>query len=180
MFATQLDSRKKLNEVKPHMQINFIKEPNEKSQTYSIISEDEDCEHFLGNYFKIRVINVDEYKDKCYNELDKLSRLLKFMSAESREEELEIIKGDVILENIYKDKEEFLQSEWARNFFTHENFIESVHNYELEEKDKIIEEKNNTIEEAIKTFAKEKRSIEEIAKILKLNIQTVQEILNKN
>ena len=194
MFSTQLIMGDKIRNAKPHLQINFVKGLNIKSKTFNIISEDESHEYYLGNYFKIRVINVDEAKDICYNELDKLNRLLRFMSAESESEELEIIKGDEILENIYKDKQEFLQREWASNFFTNINLIKSRYNAELEEKDDIIQEKEDVIQEkdatieeqasvlreTVKLLHKQNTSLEDISKATKLSIEEIQNIIRKN
>lgn len=171
MFSTQLDMGDKIKEAKPHLQINFVKGLNIKSKTFNIISEDESREYFVGDYFKIRVINVDESREICYNKLDKFNRLLRFMSAESEEEEKEVIKGDEILENIYKDKQEFLQREWASNFFTNVNLIKSRYNAEIAEKDEVIQE-------TVKNLYAKKFTIEEIADTTKLSIEEVQKIIN--
>lgn len=54
MFATQLDAGDKISKVKPHLQINFVKGLNIKSKIFTIISEDDSREYFVGDYFKIR------------------------------------------------------------------------------------------------------------------------------
>lgn len=171
MFSHHLESGDKIKNAKQHLQINFIKSPNIKSRNYTIISEDEPKDYFIKDYFYIRVINVDDYHNIRYNELNKLQRLLRFMSATSDEEEKEIIKGDDILEKLYEDKWKFLQDEWANEFFTHDNYIKSIHNAEIEKKDDIIEK-------AIKNFLKQDMSLEEISKILNLSIKEIQEIIS--
>lgn len=186
MFSHHLYSGERRKNAKQHLQINLVKGPSIKSRNYTIISEEEPRDYFIKDYFYIRVINVDEYNNIRYNELNKLQRLLRFMSATSDEEEKEIIKGDEILEKMYEDKWKFLQDEWANEFFTHDNYIASVHNAEMEEKDEVIQEKDEAIQEkdialqnAIKNFLKQNISLEEISNIMNLSIEKIEEILNK-
>lgn len=83
MFSHQLNSGEEIKDAKPHLQINLVKGINIKSRNYTIISEEEPHEYFIKDYFKIKVINVDDSNNIRYNELNKLQRLLKFMSAKS-------------------------------------------------------------------------------------------------
>lgn len=93
------------------------------------------------------------------------------MSAESEIEELEIIKGDLILEKMYNDKQEFLQSEWASNFFTNINYLKSRHNAEMEEKDE-------TLRKTVKLLYEHSVSVEDISNTTKLNKKEIQDIIN--
>ena len=95
------------------------------------------------------------------------------MSAESQEEELEIIKGDDMLERMYEDKSQFLQSEWASNFFTNINYMKSVHNAQMKEKDEALQE-------TAKLLYKQGTSIEDISNVTKLSIEAIQDIISKN
>lgn len=182
MFSHQLNSGDKIKNAKPHLQINFVKGLNIKSKNYTIISEEEPHEYFIKDYFKIKVINVDDSNNIRYNKLNKLQRLLRFMSATSDEEEKKIIKGDEILENIYKDKWKFLQDEWANDFFTHDNYVKSIHNAEMDnlraEKDEVIQEKDEVIQETIKNLYNQNFTIEEISHITKLSIVEIKKIIN--
>lgn len=75
-----------------------------------------------------------------------------------------------MLENIYKDKWQFLQDEWANEFFTHDNYVKSVHNAELAKKDEVIQE-------TIKNLVKQNFSVEEISNITKLSIEKIKDII---
>lgn len=175
MFSHHLESGNKIKNAKQHLQINFIKSSNIKSRNYTIIFEDEPKDYFIKDYFYIRVINVDDYHNIRYNELNKLQRLLRFMSATSDEEEKEIIKGDEILEKMYEDKWKFLQDEWANEFFTHDNYRKSIHNAEIED---LRAEKDEVIEETIKLLYQQKTPIETISNVTKLSIEEIQKIIS--
>lgn len=83
-----------------------------------------------------------------------------------------------MLENIYKDKWQFLQDEWANEFFTHDNYVKSIHNAELAKKDEVIQEQSETLQETIKNLLKHNFSMEEISNITKLSIEKIKDIIN--
>lgn len=72
-------------------------------------------EPYIKDYFMIKVTNLNDYKDSSND--DKFVRLTKLMNAKSEEEENKIMENDEILSKIHKDKNEFLKSEFASNFF---------------------------------------------------------------
>lgn len=135
LFSTNLQKGEKVSIVKPHLQINFIKDKNIPSRNYVIISDDQAKEYFINDYFEIKVINIANYEINNYNIDERLKRLFKLLNATTNEEAKEAVKGDKKLKEMYDEAYEFMKDEFRKNYFSWERYLESVQEEKLEERE---------------------------------------------
>lgn len=96
-----------------HIQLNltwnlerYLEHDTSNDRKYEFkITEEKLGFNIYTDYFKIVVINMDYYKDKCYNELNLSDRFFKVLAATSLEDMKNLSRGDEVMEKITKKVE---------------------------------------------------------------------------
>ena len=119
------------SKIKPFIQINFVW-GSVPSANYVLTDTKNPNHTYLENFFQIKVINIEKYAQKDYNENEKLRNLFRFLSSKTKEEAKEVAKGDELLMKMYEKAYDFTNGAWAKQFFGHENYQNWLHEDELE------------------------------------------------
>lgn len=113
LIGSHIDKKEDYIKIDDHIQLNitwnlqkYLEEDisNEKKLVYKLKEEKLGFE--VNKYFKIMTINMDYYKNKCYNELNKKDLFFKMLAADNLEVMKELSKGDRVMENITKKVED--------------------------------------------------------------------------
>ncbi len=186
-FSSNLKRGDNYIDVKPHLQINFIKNNKlHKSSNlinkYILINTEDDTDEMIPDVLKIYTINLDYPKSIDYN-MSELERWITFIGTEDDYIREEIVKGDKLMEEALKKAKEFCNEEYTKGYFWSKSLAKSQF---AEEKEEALEqaqkEKEQALEEKViniaKNLMKDNLDIETISKCTGLSIDQIKNLPN--
>ena len=137
LFSNTLEKGNDYQSLKKIIQINIVKNnsvhiTNNILNKYLIINTEIPQDKMLNNLYEAYIINLDEEKNILYNN-NELERWLKLIGAETKEEIKSIIKGDKLMEEVYKEMNNFNDEYYWTKYFTRERMERSQRHYAKEE-----------------------------------------------
>lgn len=114
LFSTMFENEEEKDNLKKVIQINVVKNvEDEEFDKYSeeYIISDRNNNRIMPEHFRVKYYTADKIEKEENNNDDEL-RWIKFISAESKEERIEIAKGDELLMEMNNWLEEFTNNEY--------------------------------------------------------------------
>ena len=192
MFKIMSKDMKKGNlysKLNKHIQINIDCEGYHKKPIMKYKLIEEECSEVLTDKIEIIRVDLPFYVEKCYNldasKLDYKDRFIGLIGIEDRNLASKIIKGDMIMEDIYKKVEDFSDDEEILGAYDAEwHKIETERVVMLDKLEKAEEQGlKQGIEQGIELTAqnmlKENVDIEFISKVTGLNINQIKKLESK-
>ena len=191
LFQGGLSKGVNYNKIKKVTQVEFVKNnlqhrSKDIISTYHITNDKDPSDKILEDLFSIHIVNIDQDKNKEYNNIKGFESWRRFIGSETPEELASISKGNEILESAMKESLRFMEQDYVQDFsreeLLQESRLETAMEKGIEEGIKegkikgIIEGKHNIAKEMLND---KDLSLEKISLFTGLTVEELEKLKNE-